>query len=363
MNIEIQKNRNSTFWTLQIIGWLLFLLYNLLITHYELISVGTPKIFIWLILLYFFGFPLSLLLRCVYKRLDFLSKSLFFTFLTILCGTIITAHIWLGFNKIFDRIISSESAIIFVWSFQNYISTTFNWFVVLVAWSSLYFFIKFWIEWNLQKERMIKADQLAQSAQMKMLRYQLNPHFLFNSLNSIRALIDQDEKTAKILINELTGFLQYSLEGKLYANVPFKREIEAVKHYLAIEKIRFEEKLDVEFDVDPKSAEFLVISFMINPLVENALKYGMKTSKIPLKIKVGSLVKDNSLKVEIVNSGGWVKPSETGERHRIKIGSGLDNVRQRLENVYPEKHRFSIFRRDDGIHVEIEINSSQKIYN
>ena len=114
-------------------------------------------------------------------------------------------------------------------------------------------------------------------------------------------------------------------------------------------------KLNVEFDVDPESAEFLVISFMINPLVENALKYGMQTSKIPLSIKIGSKVKANLLKVEIVNSGGWVKPSETGKKHRIKIGSGLDNIRQRLKNVFLEKHRFSVFRRDDGVHVEIEL--------
>ena len=177
MNFKILKNRNSTFWILQIFGWLFYLLYNLLITNFELISIGKSKIFVWLLLLYLSGFPLSLLLCYIYKRLDYLSRSLFLTSLTILCSIAITAHIWFGFNKILDKIFSTESEIIHVWTFQNYISITFNWFVVVVAWSCLYLFVKFWIEWNLQHERMIKADQLAQSAQMKMLRYQLKPHF------------------------------------------------------------------------------------------------------------------------------------------------------------------------------------------
>ena len=104
------------------------------------------------------------------------------------------------------------------------------------GWSILYFGIKYGNEWILEKERADKANLLAQSAQLQMLRYQLNPHFLFNSLNSIRALINEDQKASKEMVTELAEFLRYSLTSKDFANVPLREEIEAIQHYLSLEK-------------------------------------------------------------------------------------------------------------------------------
>ena len=163
-----------------------------------------------------------------------------------------------------------------------YFKRILEWGVPLISWSVLYFGIKFFLEWDLQKDKAEKAIALAQSAQLQMLRYQLNPHFLFNSLNSVRALIAENKDTAKHMITELSEFLRYSLLSRNYSDVPLQDELDALKHYLAIQKKRYEDKLEVSFHIEPEVKEFPILCFLLHPLVENAVKYGMQTSPLPL---------------------------------------------------------------------------------
>jgi two-component system LytT family sensor kinase len=125
------------------------------------------------------------------------------------------------------------------------------WSTPIVGWSALYLGIKFWQEWVDEKARAEKAQVLAQTAQLQMLRYRLNPHFLFNALNSIRALVSEDKTSAKSMITELSEFLRYSLVSKNYKDVPFKDEIDSVRHFFNIQKMRYEDNLDVSLDIDP----------------------------------------------------------------------------------------------------------------
>ena len=134
-----------------------------------------------------------------------------------------------------------------------------------VGWSALYFGIKFLQNWQLQQERTEKAHVLAQTAQLQMLRYRINPHFLFNSLNSIRALIGENRQSAKALVTELSEVLRYSLLSKNYHDVPLKNEIEALQHYFAVEKIRYEDKLEVTYEIDQEAWDYPVLSFLLHP--------------------------------------------------------------------------------------------------
>jgi LytS/YehU family sensor histidine kinase len=154
---------------------------------------------------------------------------------------------------------------------------------VFVAWSGLYFVIRLWNDLVIEKEHAEKADLLAQKAQLQMLRYQLNPHFLFNALNTIRALVEEDKDNAKKIITELSEFLRYSLVSKNNLMVDFSDELDAIMHYIEIQKIRYEEKLEVFIDIQPGTEKFKILSFLIYPLVENAVKYGMKQVNCPLK--------------------------------------------------------------------------------
>ena len=191
-----------------------------------------------------------------------------------------------------------------------------------------------------------------------MLRYQLNPHFLFNALNSIRALVDENRKHAKEMITELSEFLRYSLNSKNFSDVPLKQELEAIRHYFKIEKKRYEEKLLVRYEVDPLAEEYPVLSFLIHPLVENAVKYGMQTSPMPLRIVIKSDVRNDTLILEVCNSGYWIEQDSEQAGQRDGTGIGLKNIRQRLENAFPESHHFEVIKNDDQVCIHIEIKKT-----
>jgi LytS/YehU family sensor histidine kinase len=230
---------------------------------------------------------------------------------------------------------------------------------LFISWSALYFFIKFWHEWKEQKARTDMANNLAQSAQLQMLRYQLNPHFLFNSLNSIRALIDEDKSSAKSMVTDLSEFLRYSLINKDDSPQILKNEIDAIQIYSAIQKKRYEDNLNITFDIDPLAYNFPVPNFLFHPLIENAIKYGMKTSSMPLKIYVKAKFVNEALNIEVCNSGKWVKSPE-----HIQVegtGTGLVNVTRRLDRIYPNKYHIKFDEKNNWVYVIIQINKDAVI--
>jgi LytS/YehU family sensor histidine kinase len=241
--------------------------------------------------------------------------------------------------------------------FQAYPGLAITRAIPLLIWTFLYYGLKIRREWKIQEQRTAQANSLAQNAQLQMLRYQLNPHFLFNSMNSIRALIDEDEAKAREMITELSEFLRYSLVSNHYSNVPLKIEMEAIRHYFSIQKKRYEDKLKVFYDIEPRAGEYPVLSFLVHPLVENAVKYGMQASLLPLTVRVKATVSNDVLTVDIINSGKWIKSSSQDERTTDGTGTGLDNVRLRLENAYPGRHRFDIFEKEGHVHVQLKIGT------
>jgi len=218
--------------------------------------------------------------------------------------------------------------------------------------------VKFWLGWRMQKERAEKADALAHSAQLQMLRYQLNPHFLFNALNSIRALIDEDKESAKQMVTELSKFLRYSLVSKDVTDVPLRDELEALRHYFAIQKIRYDERLGVVFEIDPETENIIVPGFLLHPIAENAIKFGMQTSGNPLQIRVAAQRTPQRLEIAISNTGMWVEPASEKSGFTDGTGTGLTNVRHRLANAFPDTHRFDIKHGNGGVHVKIIILES-----
>jgi LytS/YehU family sensor histidine kinase len=126
----------------------------------------------------------------------------------------------------------------------------------------------------LQKKQIAQSKALADEAQLLMLRYQINPHFLFNSLNAIQAMIEKDKVRAKDMIADLSDFFRYTLSKNNNTLVPLKEEIEAIKKYLAIQKERFADRLEINYELDEPSMKIMLPFFIIHPLVENAIKYG-----------------------------------------------------------------------------------------
>jgi len=147
---------------------------------------------------------------------------------------------------------------------------------LLLSWSALYFGIYYYESVQREREATLRAKALAQEAQMKMLRYQLNPHFLFNTLNAISTLIlDNQNKKANHAITRLSEFLRYTLDQDPMKKVTLRQEIEALDLYLGTERLRFGERLHLEYAIEEGALEALVPSLLLQPLLENSLKYAV----------------------------------------------------------------------------------------
>ncbi|MBM4167754.1 MAG: hypothetical protein FJ215_01145 [Ignavibacteria bacterium] len=238
--------RSLSFWHYQIAGWSLFWLADFVlmslreVTAYDFFveSLEIP-----------FAFVLSLLLREIYKRVDYKRLSIPVLFGYVMIWSAIFTIIWYGIIVSLWYVAKSPA---YALPYLNYRIALrwINYFIpIWLGWSSLYFGIKYWRDWEDERQRAREATLLAQRAQLQMLRYQLNPHFLFNALNSMRVLIREDKRNAKLMVTELSEFLRYSLVHRDHGVVPLREELEAVRHYLSIEKRRFEDKLLVEFQV------------------------------------------------------------------------------------------------------------------
>ena len=355
------KNELSLFWVLQFVGWGIYGLINYVSMrpHYQ----STKNLMIVLLIFHSTGFGLTLILRRFYKLIRSKPFSFLSIALIVIACSVVGGSIWLGFTKLFSWIcLLDPGAAKKMDLFKDlpkwllYLIGSVNLSFILFMWSALYFGIKYWQDLQKQKEQTLRATGLAHQAQLQMLRYQLNPHFLFNALNSIRAMIDEDHKRAKKMVTELSEFLRYSLLNTNVSEVSLRDEIEAIRNYFAIEKIRFEDRLDVTFDIDQSAEKYDVPGFLIHPLVENAVKYGMQTSPMPLKIKLTVYARNGSLHVEVANTGRWIQPSGNNSTQHNSTGIGLQNVQQRLNQTFPENHRFDIFERDGWVHAVMKID-------
>ena len=214
-----------------------------------------------------------------------------------------------------------------------------------LAWSALYWGLRALAESRERSRATLQAQALANEAQLQMLRYQLNPHFLFNSLNSVRGLIAEDPARAELMVTELADFLRYSLSRSDAPDVTVREELEAVRTYVALEKVRFEERLQVEWDVDPAALGCRVPGFLLHPLVENAVKYGIETAVPPARVRVEVRRAGERLHVRVANSGRWVEPGQGVSRG---TGMGLRNVRARLEHAHPGRCDVQVGPGTDG---------------
>jgi len=352
------EKSNWLFWALHISGWTTLFLAYVFIFYSD--RLHNAKVMAGLFITDSIGFVITYLLRLVYKKINYADRSIFHLSRVVIIASLVASNLWLWTDIIFSIPLHGAEYLLNRLTVKFYIGSIWSQLFVCILWSALYFSIKLWQEWMLQKERTEKANALAQNAQLQMLRYQLNPHFLFNSLNSIRALVDEDQKSAKSMITELSEFLRYSLISKNFMDVPLNNEIEAIRHYFAIEKIRYEDKLVVEFQIDPLAEDYPVLSFLIHPLIENAIKYGMQTSPMPLTIQIHAAVVDGSrLKIHVCNTGKWIEPSQHVNTN--STGVGLNNIRQRLENAFPNHHQMTIAESNGRVCVCLEIDNTNAL--
>lgn len=175
-------------------------------------------------------------------------------------------------------------------------------------------------------------------AQLQALKLQLQPHFLFNTLNTITALVHRDPHAAERMVSGLSELLRFSLGTAGEQEVPLERELEVTRHYLDIQQVRFQDRLSVSFDVDADAPRAWVPSLLLQPLVENAIQHGLAPRAAAGRITIAARRKDGVLALEVSDDGVGEPPASPPRRE----GVGLGNSRARLQSLYGEAHRFEI---------------------
>ena len=229
-----------------------------------------------------------------------------------------------------------------------YVAYALNYIYVLLAWVGLYLGIKYYRQLQDETQRALASRNMAHQAQLKMLRYQLNPHFLFNTLNAISTLIlDRDNPTANRMVQGLSAFLRHSLDNDPMQRVTLRQELDALTLYLDIEKVRFAERLRVETAIDEDCWRALLPSLLLQPLVENAIKYAVARRVEGGLLRIEAQQDGEQLVLRVIDDGNGCHCLEGGQLPAGK-GVGLRNTRERLLVLYGERSGFDVRNRERG---------------
>lgn len=342
-NMQIQdllQDKRYLFWVLQLAGWS-----GWGMSYYLGVMVwgeAPPNYGWYLPLISLIGMTLSLGLRALYRHTW--NMGLLRQIAVILLGSYCTGLVWMAsrstiFTTMFPEVRKAASMEHTAWF--SYFDGTVSAFWVMLVWSALYFGIKYYLLMQEEKQRSLKALSMAHEAQLKMLRYQLNPHFLFNTLNAISTLIlEQNTPLANTMVSRLSRFLRYSLDSDPMQKVTVEEEVDALKLYLDIEKVRFEERLQLHFNVQELAQKALLPSLLLQPLVENSIKYAIANAIHGGSIAVGAEVEGRELVLTVADDGPGL--DLRNGRNPKGGGVGLMNIRERLREIYGDRQSFRL---------------------
>jgi signal transduction histidine kinase len=348
---DISQSREIQFWTLQVVGWTGWVILFAIRDVYW----GQP--FERIALLWVdaaAGFALTTVLRYIYRVVW--DRPVVVRVITVLAGSYAMALIWQPVKNYSQFMYYKEFDAVREYGVMAYFSGIIGYsYFLILCWSGLYFGLKFYNLLQEERQKSIKAESMAHEAQLRMLRYQLNPHFLFNTLNAISTLIlDKETDSANHMVSRLSNFLRYSLDKDPMQKVDLQHEIDTMKLYLEIEQVRFDERLSVEFTVEEDAREALVPSLLLQPLVENAIKYAVAGREEGGNITIEARVFAGDLLL-VVSDDGPGMSFEDGRMPEFN-GVGIVNTRDRLQELYGERQSCKFSQAlPHGLSIEIRI--------
>ena len=245
-------------------------------------------------------------------------------------------------------------AVRLIWA--NFLENWLPFSVVFFLWCTLYFSTKHWQQSARERTRLVRAESEAREARLSALRYQLNPHFLFNSLNAVSTLVlEGNVPAATRMLAQIGELLRTTLDNDAAPEIPLSQELAFVEQYLAIEQTRLGSRLRVFMAISPDTLDAVVPSMLLQPLVENAVRHGVAPAIEGGTIAIESTIQNDSLVMTVRNSGprtfGTSTPSD-----KLSKGIGLTNTAERLRALYGDKQRFSLQSSDaGGYEVTIEL--------
>ena len=339
------KDKNRAFWRLQLIGWGGAMALR---SATAINNARPPEFLVSVLIATVTGFSISLILSVIYGYLINRRPLVTWSGTVVVLAMAVAISAFVNASTISLRPEAAET---------DFASLVFGLFYIdmtlLGAWSALYYMINFFLQVEEQSDRLERLEAQATSAQLAMLRYQLNPHFLFNTLNSISTLVllKQTER-ANAMLTRLSSFLRHTLVTEPGGKVAVAQEVETLQLYLEIERMRFEERLQTEFTVDPLAARAAIPSMLLQPLIENAIKYGVSKQEEGARISLTATVIGGHLRVKVADTGPGIQNLGRSAYELTKTpsstGVGLANIAERLSQAYGANHRFAIETPPEG---------------
>ena len=366
----IIKNRPNLFWLLHVGGWAAWgLVGKYLYTAAMQGDDIAPKYAAYVAIITVIGLIISLPLRYVYRFLW--NRAIWIQAIGLLGGTALVGYLWIKIRSyIYTGWIENakdsaawvekmgDAAEIYLK--MSFAESYFGSIITILTWSALYFAIKSYRIFQEVRESALKSAAMAHEAQLKMLRYQLNPHFLFNTLNAISTLVlEQNTELANRMVTKLSSFLRYSLDNDPMQKITLAQELQALQLYLDIEKVRFEERLTLDVNIEETAKDALIPSLLLQPLIENAIKYGIARAGGGGHLKISAKVFAGDLLMEVSDDGPGC---ELVNNHIPDAkGVGLRNTRERLAAIYGSEHSIKLSHTDPhGLTICIRIPFTPK---
>lgn len=340
-------SKNRAFWNLQLAGWMGAFLYRGVVA----VSNDQPlKLLALVLITTITGFSISLILSVIYRYLIRQRPLVTWgvTALVLIIAVIIHTSIDTWVQGIYYGV-SRDTTFA-----QRFVGLSYIPMALLGGWSALYYAINFFLTVEQQADRLERLEAQATAAQLAMLRYQLNPHFLFNTLNSISTLVLlKQTEPANAMLTRLSGFLRHTLITEPGSQVSLAQEIETLQLYLDIERMRFEERLRTHFEIEDAALEAQLPAMLLQPLVENAIKYAVSPQEEGARISLTARVIGDRLRLMVEDTGPGVDDARrlqtrdaadfnasTVPARPISTGVGLANIRNRLMQAYGDSQMF-----------------------
>jgi two-component system, LytTR family, sensor kinase len=333
-NTSIMRvGKKKLYWISQFCGWSLFVLVNLIIiSNYE--SIPLERISVWM-MLGLIGIAITHILRAVISKNGWLDLPLKKIIPRVLIASLISGIIIYSLTTSFSILIGAFRSEEYRWI--SSVAGIINLSGISLVWSLIYFSLHYLENYQKAEIESLIWESAVKDFEIKTLKAQLNPHFMFNAMNSIRALIEEDPENAKIAVTKLSNILRYSLKIERTETVTLEDEIKTIRDYLDLEKIRFEERLKYSLNISPDSNKVEIPPMMIQTLIENGIKHGLSKRTNGGEVSLITKVDSGNLLIEIRNTGHLNK-----DQLRASDGFGIANTKHRLNLLFGEDASFSI---------------------
>lgn len=339
-------SKYKLYWISLVSGWLSYI-----ILMYVLNSLDGKILDVYFLLNLLTTFTLGIVISHGYRylilRRNWLRLRIIELIPRVLGASILCGSIYYLLHSFVSETINGSFNFTFEW--LEVLQTTLNLAVIFIVWSLLYFLFHFIQNYRKEEIKNLKWQAAKNEMELNKLKSQLNPHFIFNSMNTIRALIDEDPIKSKQSVTRLSNILRSTLLMGRKRVITFEEELQLVYDYLNLEKTRFEERLECEFDIADNTKDHRIPPMLLQTLVENGIKHGVSKLQDGGKIAVKASKENGLLNLSIFNSGSLENTSTT------ETGFGLVNTRQRLHLLYGDDAQFEILNSVDGVLARLTI--------